>query len=128
MGSHGSERSNLHRLPRLYAACFGQPRSRHPDARGSLSRRPWRDPRVRRRQRTTDRPRLLGCGEGTADAVGRAPAPRRQGARSHPVAAALGLARSEEHTSELQSLMRTSYAVFCLKKTTNNITLINLKI
>src|SRR3546814_1837568 len=28
--------------------------------------------------------------------------------------------RSEEHTSELQSLMRTSYAVFCLKKKTNN--------
>src|SRR3546814_1124050 len=26
-------------------------------------------------------------------------------------------ARSEEHTSELQSLMRSSYAVFCLKKT-----------
>src|SRR3546814_8730142 len=42
------------------------------------------------------------------------------------------LARSEEHTSELQSLMRISYAVFCLKKkkhiiktsryTNNNIT------
>src|SRR3546814_2630674 len=29
---------------------------------------------------------------------------------------ALGAARSEEHTSELQSLMRISYAVFCLKK------------
>src|SRR3546814_7530406 len=28
----------------------------------------------------------------------------------------LGTRRSEEHTSELQSLMRTSYAVFCLKK------------
>src|SRR3546814_2183186 len=28
--------------------------------------------------------------------------------------------RSEEHTSELQSLMRTSYAVFCLKKTTSS--------
>src|SRR3546814_1887558 len=28
----------------------------------------------------------------------------------------LGRARSEEHTSELQSLMRISYAVFCLKK------------
>src|SRR3546814_8862961 len=28
------------------------------------------------------------------------------------------LSRSEEHTSELQSLMRISYAVFCLKKTT----------
>src|SRR3546814_5444923 len=27
-----------------------------------------------------------------------------------------GLLRSEEHTSELQSLMRISYAVFCLKK------------
>src|SRR3546814_10087956 len=31
------------------------------------------------------------------------------------------LLRSEEHTSELQSLMRISYAVFCLKKKTNNI-------
>src|SRR3546814_4443515 len=32
------------------------------------------------------------------------------------------IARSEEHTSELQSLMRSSYAVFCLKKkkTTSN--------
>src|SRR3546814_9727826 len=30
------------------------------------------------------------------------------------------LNRSEEHTSELQSLMRISYAVFCLKKKTNN--------
>src|SRR3546814_3549158 len=29
--------------------------------------------------------------------------------------------RSEEHTSELQSLMRISYAVFCLKKKTANI-------
>src|SRR3546814_10758607 len=33
------------------------------------------------------------------------------------------LSRSEEHTSELQSLMRISYAVFCLKK--KNITLQN---
>src|SRR3546814_3313390 len=29
--------------------------------------------------------------------------------------------RSEEHTSELQSLMRISYAVFCLKKTTTTL-------
>src|SRR3546814_8759834 len=38
----------------------------------------------------------------------------------HPRKAArqgsVGIKRSEEHTSELQSLMRTSYAVFCLKK------------
>src|SRR3546814_2656715 len=33
-----------------------------------------------------------------------------------------GAMRSEEHTSELQSLMRTSYAVFCLKKKTNTTT------
>src|SRR3546814_6117939 len=31
---------------------------------------------------------------------------------------AVSFRRSEEHTSELQSLMRISYAVFCLKKTT----------
>src|SRR3546814_5014688 len=32
-------------------------------------------------------------------------------------------ARSEEHTSELQSLMRISYAVFCLKKKTDHLTI-----
>src|SRR3546814_10178568 len=36
----------------------------------------------------------------------------------HVLEAAIG--RSEEHTSELQSLMRISYAVFCLKKKTVN--------
>src|SRR3546814_1875446 len=34
------------------------------------------------------------------------------------VAGGLNMFRSEEHTSELQSLMRISYAVFCLKKKT----------
>src|SRR3546814_1772531 len=38
------------------------------------------------------------------------------------------LRRSEEHTSELQSLMRISYAVFCLKKKKTNITHISHKI
>src|SRR3546814_2979131 len=33
--------------------------------------------------------------------------------------------RSEEHTSELQSLMRISYAVFCLKKKTKNNKMVN---
>src|SRR3546814_3801745 len=37
-----------------------------------------------------------------------------------PVPGLHGLSRSEEHTSELQSLMRNSYAVFCLKKKNNN--------
>src|SRR3546814_3151343 len=35
--------------------------------------------------------------------------------------------RSEEHTSELQSLMRISYAVFCLKKKTTQIDYITQK-
>src|SRR3546814_2417023 len=37
------------------------------------------------------------------------------------------LPRSEEHTSELQSLMRISYAVFCLKKK-KNIDMINTRL
>src|SRR3546814_10894263 len=44
-----------------------------------------------------------------------APRATRQGARSVSVRVRPG-SRSEEHTSELQSLMRISYAVFCLKK------------
>src|SRR3546814_10256219 len=40
----------------------------------------------------------------------------RMGPRDKPE----GDNRSEEHTSELQSLMRISYAVFCLKKKTQN--------
>src|SRR3546814_9411054 len=39
---------------------------------------------------------------------------------SLPFLAKVGLDRSEEHTSELQSLMRISYAVFCLKKKKND--------
>src|SRR3546814_2513978 len=35
--------------------------------------------------------------------------------------------RSEEHTSELQSLMRISYAVFCLKKKKNNTNNVHIK-
>src|SRR3546814_6071682 len=44
--------------------------------------------------------------------------PRGEVGRGH--VADKGEARSEEHTSELQSLMRISYAVFCLKKKTTN--------
>src|SRR3546814_10297187 len=61
----------------------------------------------------------------TALAQRRAPlraAARRNGCRceSRVDPAQEYLRRSEEHTSELQSLMRISYAVFCLKKKTNN--------
>src|SRR3546814_3765863 len=54
---------------------------------------------------------------------GRRPRPVRhspdRGSRGAPRPIPVGL-RSEEHTSELQSLMRISYAVFCLKKKKNN--------
>src|SRR3546814_7549843 len=42
---------------------------------------------------------------------------RRLACHGGLLSVALSLGRSEEHTSELQSLMRISYAVFCLKKT-----------
>src|SRR3546814_1296202 len=65
--------------------------------------------------------------------AGRVPHAQRQGLAAserqrqlrRPDAPARG--RSEEHTSELQSLMRNSYAVFCLKKTTTKHTILNLQ-
>src|SRR3546814_1761147 len=44
-------------------------------------------------------------------------ATRNRAARMRLRKSVFSTMRSEEHTSELQSLMRTSYAVFCLKKT-----------
>src|SRR3546814_4176293 len=75
----------------------------------------------------------IGFGDALADAAHRIDYPSlldmdQPSIRAYPPASviaekfqaivALGLAngRSEEHTSELQSLMRISYAVFCLKK------------
>src|SRR3546814_10371424 len=52
---------------------------------------------------------------------------RYMAVRFHPFQKLHRAERSEEHTSELQSLMRISYAVFCLKKqinTTDNPTLL----
>src|SRR3546814_2056253 len=45
---------------------------------------------------------------------------RRRGCRYLPAETLGDRNRSEEHTSELQSLMRISYAVFCLKKKKEN--------
>src|SRR3546814_1049070 len=42
--------------------------------------------------------------------------PQGRGVAAGPLYGVAQLCRSEEHTSELQSLMRISYAVFCLKK------------
>src|SRR3546814_2089987 len=58
------------------------------------------------------------CGACMADAppFDGAPAAVAYGPVARTVALRLKYGRSEEHTSELQSLMRISYAVFCLKK------------
>src|SRR3546814_2183598 len=48
------------------------------------------------------------------------PLRNRRSQRRLPTQVAPASSRSEEHTSELQSLMRISYAVFCLKKKKNN--------
>src|SRR3546814_2662524 len=60
--------------------------------------------------------------EDNTPAASRSDLPRwRLPARAmRPPAPRLSCIRSEEHTSELQSLMRISYAVFCLKKKKKN--------
>src|SRR3546814_3900889 len=60
--------------------------------------------------------RFVGAGNSTPAAVcsrRRVIGPKRIASQS---ASRVDASRSEEHTSELQSLMRISYAVFCLKK------------
>src|SRR3546814_1039658 len=66
----------------------------------------WAQPSLRRkrgRSQTRCSRRALNCHPTRSSACG-------------PTRTAAGWNRSEEHTSELQSLMRISYAVFCLKK------------
>src|SRR3546814_4980541 len=62
-------------------------------------------------------PDLRGCERNMADtAIDRDRIPRLADAYAIDLARRERVGRSEEHTSELQSLMRNSYAVFCLKK------------
>src|SRR3546814_5501524 len=71
---------------------------------GSVRRLRWKSARLRERSRRSSRAVPVGGHH------------RRRAAARDPRREADGGARSEEHTSELQSLMRISYAVFCLKK------------
>src|SRR3546814_3472075 len=81
-----------------YTTLFrSRPEAFHGGADRASARRKWRDGIFDRRRRD------------------------RVGARSAAVPRSLYGLRSEEHTSELQSLMRTSYAVFCLKTKNNKI-------
>src|SRR3546814_7624572 len=69
---------------------------------------------ARRRQR--DAIAGIEGGEEGDEEAGRGAGGHHDAARIEVVAVPLAIVRSEEHTSELQSLMRISYAVFCLKK------------
>src|SRR3546814_2566451 len=88
----------LRGVPRLPVSCCGGRLGSAPGGRGQ--KQPSRD-----RARTGDCPQAFRGVQG-AGGSGGPPAPTSQSSD----------ARSEEHTSELQSLMRISYAVFCLKK------------
>src|SRR3546814_8200154 len=74
-------------------------------------------PLFRSSTRDTSGPGVVGADiflERAQDVVGKI------GKNAHAVYLDGGDERSEEHTSELQSLMRISYAVFCLKKKSNS--------
>src|SRR3546814_7427833 len=73
----------------------------------------WRRPRGRRRRADPPHPRPPRHGVPELQSV----VPHdRVAERDRGTGSCVETARSEEHTSELQSLMRISYAVFCLKK------------
>src|SRR3546814_5455372 len=74
-------------------------------------RRPWQGTSLQRAQHD----RLACAGRMVSNVVDLSRA-RDTGARCAAVRRRHRGVRSEEHTSELQSLMRISYAVFCLKK------------
>src|SRR3546814_1068341 len=87
---------------------LGHRRLRHP-------RLPPQPPhRVPGKQLTIGHARLLFYPDVDRNPVAKAPIVHD----TAPVPIAVTQARSEEHTSELQSLMRISYAVFCLKTNT----------
>src|SRR3546814_4478973 len=71
------------------------------------------NPRCKRRNPATITIPPCACKPVSGTQTAREPGPRP---RRGPAERCCGAARSEEHTSELQSLMRTPYAVFCLKK------------
>src|SRR3546814_1647556 len=81
----------------------------------------WWRPRQARRPPRRDVPAAILV-EPAADCAGGADQPHGHGVvRLRPRLLRDGVGRpgrSEEHTSELQSLLRSSYAVFCLKKKT----------
>src|SRR3546814_1615893 len=100
----------------MSTVCFGSVPALHgagvPAVR--LARPGAARPRLGRRRRRQDAQVPLSVGARSYPT-----GPGRQGFRAKAFATAITgcrIRRSEEHTSELQSLMRISYAVFCLTK------------
>src|SRR3546814_5011577 len=90
-----AERIDAHAVGSDRSACTGQP-GQDTGTRAERPRRQANDEKIERSEPYARTGHMIGeCGKGNRQC---------------------GRARSEEHTSELQSLMRISYAVFCLKK------------
>src|SRR3546814_8475885 len=110
-------RTGLRRYAPILPLCAADRRPRRPggsgmpaaaDTTADLARRHGGDRRTRRR------PTRLRLPCAAVELAAPVPHDARQRTGRRP--------RSEEHTSELQSLMRISYAVFCLKKKKNTTT------
>src|SRR3546814_4140931 len=87
-----------------------------PGARDAAARS--RETTVTTPRGTTTRDTTTQCADGSCTRNRSVTGPNGQTRTKTGTATKTGTgSRSEEHTSELQSLMRTSYAVFCLKKT-----------
>src|SRR3546814_2804220 len=98
------------------------PRALHPPTRNACGGRAARRGAAHADPPERGRKRAHGDRRRPCRSARRPPARRRDGAPAGELSAALSRhGRSEEHTSELQSLMRISYAVFCLKKKTNTL-------
>src|SRR3546814_8116018 len=87
------------------------------DARGCLRGRPLREEAFAMGEGGPAAVTLSVSQSGYTVRIEQRPQPRDPGIDRRPARdRAVFACRSEEHTSELQSLMRISYAVFCLKK------------
>src|SRR3546814_3962139 len=119
----GGSGDQLRPFPRRFNSCYGQPEVGTSvvgvDEKNAVmlihvifAARLARGDKARLRQRIVGREKPDLAGHMIAGRNGN-PFFRTGEANAHPKTL---VTRSEEHTSELQSLMRTSYAVFCLKK------------
>src|SRR3546814_2882854 len=97
--------------PHLELPSRQQPRQR-PDRHGAHQRRGVVQPSLG----GSCQARVAAVADGDEDVAQEAVAAGALDGRAGEDAAEARVVRSEEHTSELQSLMRISYAVFCLKK------------